>query len=314
MQPGEVSKIRNILVNENQTRRSYAWVNQFYAFWLLNSPAQSLTAGPTKNGRQVTRKRTSRPKCKEQGAKSANGARDSLARLTDIFYPLLSDTSTPVKLYRRTHQILTSQCLEPYEFSIEEGNGDGGKVAVLEPKILGVNEQRALKKLKSQFMLSAGDEKKAATTDSPRADPNKLNGKFKVEKGNFPLKRAETPEDATRLNLPLLFDPGTPAAIPRSEDYASELPLACFDVYVLDIPQAKSANSPCDQSDIPLADLEMSASTIRHSQNSENKPLQTISEFYRSLISLCAPGPDPLDLLFPRREQQASQKVTKRAK
>ena len=257
--------------------------------------------------------------------------RDTLSKLEDIFGPLKA--STPIKLYRVPKDILTSDWLEPYEFSIrsetEEIGGAGGtkekKFMISGFEIDDIAQNEDLEVLPENEVQSGANspgikneiEQNLFETLDPREQTEK---KVEVENLEEMVERRIKNED------------GKIASFLPSSDISASLPLACYDLQVTrtTIPQTLFIDSELELSDVPLSNIlvrssesrkrstrlrrssekETSKSTQENPNSKQTKPgtsktkltspkldRQGVAALYKKLLLACVPGPDPLDIL-----------------
>lgn len=249
-----------------------------------------------------------------------------MANLEHIFGPLTS--STPTKLYRASNEILTSEWLDPYEFSIHE-----------DPQEL---NEKDIATVENQETEGIEVKPLDADVEGEILEPETLAPKLEIDK-----KTAEfTPNAPESSIIPISAIPSPPHQSPPiqstlvqaedntmhpSSDIYTSIPLACYGLLAPEAipPDAFSEFDPDGLSDIPLSNIlakylegsegprnkckpgnklkpkmpngpkRQKTPRIAKSSPSKSTELdrQSVAELYKKLLLACVPGPDPLDIL-----------------
>lgn len=199
-------------------------------------------------------------------------SRDTLAKLEDIFGPLKA--STPLKLYRVPKDILTSDWLEPYEFSIrsetEEIEGAGG-----------IKEKKFMISDFEIDDIAQNEDLEVLPENEVQNDANSLGIKNEIEQNLFETldpreqtgKKVEVKKLEEMVEERIENEDGEIASFFPSSDISASLPLACYDLQVTrtTIPQTLFIDSELELSDVPLSNILVSSSESRKRRRSSEK-------------------------------------------
>lgn len=245
-----------------------------------------------------------------------------MANLEHIFGPL--NSSTPTKLYRASNEVLASEWLDPYEFSIHEDSLEINEkeIATIENReIEGIDVDVVGEILEPETLAPKLDIEKKTSESTPNAPESSI----------MPISAIPSPP---------LQSPPIQSTIVQSEvntmhpssDICTSIPLACYGLLAPEAipPDISSEFDPGELSDVPLSNIlakylvgsegprnqckpgnklnlpKMPKGPKKHKTPkiakrtpSKSKELdrQAVAELYKKLLLACVPGPDPLDIL-----------------
>lgn len=245
-------------------------------------------------------------------SKTNKGNADCLAILSEIFRPLKSKTSTPKKLYK--NEILNSQVLEPYDFTVEEtpqrkytherSSNSGGASFACETGV----------RLPCQQIDNTHKSLGTKIEKSLENRPNNLRNVHTVKTQQQSSIATSLAKTVLEVSLVAPEPPKAVAvAIPEQKSSApnqetevtlTDIPLAWFEQEInVESPQSSQSSAcliPLDISETPLSHLGPIPREFLQIKTQEHlDPIvpESDSALYKRLLAGCVPGPDPLNII-----------------